>query len=119
MPLSAKAIGAKTDFIEHQTDLRWLMAYAASLGDINPQYLDTTGPTVAHPVFPVCLEWPAILATRQLAQMTGLTDAEAAKGVHASHDLHLYRPIVAGETLRTQTTVIDARGIRPGAAFVM
>ena len=119
MPLSAKAIGAKTDFIEHQTDLRWLMAYAASLGDMNPQYLDTTGPTVAHPVFPVCLEWPAILATRQLAQMTGLTDAEAAKGVHASHDLHLYRPIVAGETLRTQTTVIDARGIRPGAAFVM
>jgi acyl dehydratase len=51
--------------------------------------------------------------------MTGLTDAEAAKGVHASHDLHLYRPIVAGETLRTQTTVIDARAIRPGAAFVM
>lgn len=119
MPLSAKAIGTQTDFIEHQTDLRWLMAYAASLGDLNPQYLDTTGPTIAHPVFPVCLEWPAILATRQLAQMTGLTDAEAAKGVHASHDLHLYRPIVAGETLRTQTTVIDARAIRPGAAFVM
>ena len=119
MPLSSEAIGAQTDFIEHQTDRRWLMAYAASLGDMNPQYLDTTGPTVAHPVFPVCLEWPAILATRQLAQMTGLTDAEAAKGVHASHDLHLYRPIVAGETLRTQTTVIDARAIRPGAAFVM
>lgn len=119
MPLSSEAIGAQTDFIEHQTDRRWLMAYAASLGDMNPQYLDTTVPTVAHPVFPVCLEWPAILATRQLAQMTGLTDAEAAKGVHASHDLHLYRPIVAGETLRTQTTVIDARAIRPGAAFVM
>jgi acyl dehydratase len=119
MPLSSSTVGAQTNFIEHHTDVRWLMAYAASLGDLNPHYMDTTGPTVAHPVFPVCLEWPAILATRELTGMNGLTDIEAAKGVHASHDLHLYRPIVAGESLRTQTTVIETRAIRPGAALVM
>ena len=38
------------------------MAYAASLDDCAPAYLDTAGqPIAAHPVFPVCLEWPAIL----------------------------------------------------------
>lgn len=119
MPLPTGAIGAKTDFIEHQPDSRWLMAYAASLEDLNPHYMNTTKPIVAHPVFPVCLEWPAILATRQLAEMTGLTEVESSKGVHASHDLHIYRPILADERLRTRTTVIDIRAIRPGAALVM
>ena len=119
MPLPTRAIGATTDFIEHRPDPRWLMAYAASLEDLNPHYMDTTKPIVAHPVFPVCLEWPAILATRQLAEMTELTEVESTKGVHASHDLHIYRPILANERLRTRTKVIDVRGTRPGAALVM
>jgi acyl dehydratase len=95
------------------------MAYAAILADLNPRYMDTTKAIVGHPVFPVCLEWPAILATRALAGSRGLTDSESAMGVHAAHDLHLYRPIRADETLRTNATVVDVQGIRPGAASVM
>lgn len=119
MPLSTQTIGTQTQTFEHQVDARWLMAYAASLGDLNPYYMNTTRPIFGHPVFPVCLEWPSILATRELANVGGLTDAESAMGVHATHDLHIFRPIRGEEILRTQATVVDVQGIRPGAASVM
>ena len=52
MPLNTASVGRATDFIEHEVDARWLMAYAASLGDLNPNYMDTAAGTVcAHPVF--------------------------------------------------------------------
>lgn len=119
MPLSTDIIGMQTQTVEHQVDARWLMAYAASLGDLNTHYMDTTKAIAGHPVFPVCLEWPSILETRQLAGRRSLTDTESAKGVHAAHDLHIYRSISAGETLRTKATVVDVQSMRPGAASVM
>ena len=119
MPLSTDIIGEQTQTVEHQVDARWLMAYAASLGDLNTHYMDTTKAIAGHPVFPVCLEWPSILETRQLAGSDSLTDTESAMGVHAAHDLHIYRPISADETLHTKATVVDVQSIRPGAASVM
>jgi len=118
VPLDCRMIGASTDAITHTVDARWIMAHAAGLGDLNPRYLDTAGsaPIVAHPLFPVCLEWPAVLASRRLPGGDSLTPAEAARGVHAAHDLHLYRPIRAGEVLSTRATVVGLTQIKPGAA---
>ena len=117
MPIDYQAIGRSTEFIEHQVDARWLMAYAAGLRDFNAHYLDTEANVVcAHPVFPVCLEWPSILATRNLFG-DQLTQEESSKGVHASHDLHIYRPIMAGEVLRTTAKLIGIRKIKPGAGY--
>jgi acyl dehydratase len=110
-------VGASTPAITHAVDARWLMAYAAGLGDLNPRYLDTqTHPVIAHPVFPVCLEWPAILSSRHLPGYESATPAEGARGVHAAHDLHLFRPIRAGDRLTTHATVIGLEQIKPGAA---
>ena len=49
----------------HDVDERWTMAYAASLGDSRPAYLDTASPdgVVAHPLFAVCVEWPVIVSS--------------------------------------------------------
>lgn len=118
MPLDCRMIGASTDAVTHTVDARWIMAHAAGLGDLNPRYLDTaaSGPIVAHPLFPVCLEWPAVLASRKLPGGDSLTPAEAARGVHAAHDLHIYRPIRADEVLSTQATVVSLEQIKPGAA---
>lgn len=117
MPLNSTIVGASTSALAHEVDARWLMAYAAGLGDQNPLYMDTEAHTVvAHPLFPVCLEWPVQLAARQLDGFGTMTQQEAARGVHASHDLQLYRPIRAGDTVVTQGTCIRAQGIRPGAA---
>lgn len=117
MPLSAEIVGLQTESFEHRVDARWLMAYAAGLGDLSPRYMDTQADiVVAHPVFPVCLEWPAVLDCANLPGSEGVTDAERRRGVHAAHDVHIYRPIRAGETLTTTATVIGMRQIRPGAA---
>lgn len=120
MPLSTEIVGESTKPLTHQIDARWLMAYAAGLGDLNPRYMDTQANTVtAHPVFPVCLEWPVILNTREMAGSQALSAEESARGVHAAHDLHIYRPIRAGDNLITHSTMIGVRPIKPGAAYTM
>lgn len=117
MPLNAAVVGAESRPFEHKADARWLMAYAAGLGDLNPSYLDTAaGDVIAHPVFPVCLEWPAILDCANLPGADTATTEERSRGVHASHDLHILRPIRAGEVLSTKATVVGMEAIRPGAA---
>ena len=117
MPMSTVMVGESTTATTHDVDARWIMAYAAGLGDLNPCYMDTqNNALVAHPVFPVCLEWPVILSSRHVRGYEMLTRAESARGVHAAHDLHLYRPIRAGEKLTTQATIIGLQQIKPGAA---
>jgi acyl dehydratase len=117
VPLDTAMVGASTAPIAHDVDARWIMAYAAGLGDLNPRYLDTHGNAlVAHPVFPVCLEWPVILSCRRLPGSESMTPAEGARGVHAAHDLHLLKPIRPGQRLTTRATVIALQQIKPGAA---
>ena len=120
MPLDKKMIGCQTEEVKHWVDERWLMAYAASLTDLNPIYMDTTaGKIIAHPIFPVCLEWPAILNTRKLTAAGTLSNEESGRGVHAAHDLHIFKPITAGEMLTTKATMIGIEAIKPGGAYTM
>ena len=117
MPYDATLVGHATEPIRHEVDARWIMSYAAGLNDFNPAYLRTDhAKVVAHPLFPVCLEWPTILSSRHLPGSDALTPAEAARSVHAAHDLHILRPISEGETLTTQATVTGMEAIGPGAA---
>lgn len=117
MPIDSSSVGQTTEPVRHAVDARWTMAYAAGLGDFNPRYLDSAGNTlVAHPLFPVCLEWPAVLASRHLPGYRAVSAAEASRGVHAAHDLHLMRPIRPGDRLITTATVVRVRAIKPGAA---
>lgn len=117
MPFSTNMVGATTEASTQAVDERWLMAYSGALGDLNPRYFDTQAlEVVAHPAFPVCLEWPVVLSTRELPGQESVTPEERSRGVHAAHDLHIYQPIRAGERLTTRATVIGLRAIKPGAA---
>jgi acyl dehydratase len=110
-------IGAQAPSITHSVDARWIMAYAAAIRDLNPSYIDTTaGLVMGHPLFPVCLEWPAIIASRELPGFEDCSAAERSRGVHAAHDLHIYQPLVAGEVYETRATITDLKQIKPGAA---
>ena len=96
------------------------MAYAAALGDSMPCYMDTVRGVIAHPMFPVCFEWPVQLAMRaQFEQATSLTRADAMRAVHATHDAVLYRTIRPPERLTTQLTVAGVERRKPGAYMVM
>lgn len=116
MPLNTRMIGESTAPFIHDVDARWLMAYAAGIGDLNPRYLETQAQTlVAHPMFPVCLEWPAVLAARRLPGYESTTAEEGARGVHAAHDVFIHRPIHAGMRLATRATVVGLEEKAPGA----
>ncbi len=94
------------------------MAYAAALGDALACYMDTNRGVLAHPLFPVCFEWPVQVAMREQFEKSTLTHREAMRGVHATHDMLLYRAIRPPETLTTQSTVAGVERRRPGAYMV-
>ena len=105
------------DAMVHDVDARWTMAYASALGDYQPHYLDTTRPDgiVAHPLFSVCPEWPVIVKSRELSERLGITRAEVLTGVHATHDLTIYRLARPGDVLSTSLEMAGLVNIRPGA----
>jgi acyl dehydratase len=115
--LPASAVGITVGPREHEVDARWLMAYAAALGESAPEYFDTTRPggILAHPLFPVCYEWPLALDVRAKA----LPDDVAVRGVHATHRLTLHRPARAGDRLSTTATVAALEPRTPGAYLVL
>ena len=113
MSLSSATVGSIGEAFISKVDARWAMSYAAGLGDYLPCYMDTrrSEGVVAHPLFPVCFEWPAMLATRDSA----LKREEALRGVHATHDLVIHRLVRPEDTLTTQATVVGVEQRKPGA----
>ena len=114
--IDAGIVGLSVGPLASTVDARWLMAYAAALGATDPRYYDTATPDgpLAHPLFPVCYEWPAALALRARA----IDDALAARSVHATHALLLHRPPRAGDSLRTTGRVIAVERRRSGTLVV-
>ncbi len=115
MPLNSAMVGRKTRRFRHDVDARWLMAYAAALGETLPCYFDTRTPVVAHPLFPVCVEWPVVLDARYLEGAQSLTAREGASGVHATHDVVLHAPITSGMEVFTTASVVAIESRKPGA----
>jgi acyl dehydratase len=119
MPLESSIVGITGAPIVSEIDSRWTMAYAAALGDAMPCYMDTNRTVLAHPMFPVCFEWPVQVAMRaQFEKSSTLTRDEAMRAVHATHDTVLYRPIRPPERLTTQLTVVGVQRLTPGAYMV-
>jgi acyl dehydratase len=117
MPLASSIVNTASEPAASEIDARWTMAYAAALGDSLSAYVDTLRPLefVAHPMFPVCFEWPLIVAMRRLFKTNLLTDEEATRGVHATHDLIIHRAIRPPETLHTRLVVAGVERRKPGA----
>lgn len=120
MPLDSRMVGQRSEAVTHDVDARWTMAYAAGLGDTLPGYFDTTAndPVLAHPLFPVCLEWQ-VRIDGSSDGIPGLRRDEVGRGVHATHDLHIHRPIRAGDRLTTVATTIGIEQRKPGAYRVV
>jgi acyl dehydratase len=119
MPIGSSIVGSAGVPLVAEIDSRWTMAYAAALGDAIPLYLDTNRGVIAHPMFPVCFEWPVQVAMRaQFEKSTSLTRDEAMRGVHATHDTVLHRAIRPPERLTTRLTVAGVERRTPGAYMV-
>ena len=73
MPLPSSFVGTSSEPRVAEIDPRWSMAYAAALDDLMPCYMDTRAPQqfLAHPMFPVCFEWPVVVSTGTTASECG------------------------------------------------
>jgi len=108
--------GTEVGALSTSLDARWLMAYAAALGLDDPRYFDTLakdGP-IAHPLFSVCYEWPAVLALRAKA----VRESWALRGVHSTHHVIIHRPPAASDRLLTRAQIIVVRPSRAGTLVV-
>lgn len=117
MAIPTNLVGTGVAPMEHRVDERWTMAYAASLGDMAPCYLDTTSPggVVAHPLFAVCPEWPVIVNGREDMEQLGVPLGEIRTGVHATHDTIIHRLVRPGDVLMTSMETVAMVKIKPGA----
>ena len=114
--LSTEIVGVSVGPLRQVVDARWLMAYAAALGETDAGYFDTLTPAGprAHPLFPVCYEWPAAVALRDRTIPAELQP----QGVHALHHVIVHRPPRAGDSLRTTARVIDVAPRRSGTLVI-
>ena len=92
------------------------MAYSAALGETDPRCYDTAAPggVLAHPLFPVCYEWPVSRPIRQIPELR----EHFPRLVHAEHDLALHRPVRQGDRLKTTARILSVQGRKPGAFVV-
>jgi acyl dehydratase len=112
LAIPSSILGREAGPFRAAIDARWLMAYAAAAGLRHPSYFDTTtadGP-LAHPLFPVCYEWPLLVDIRDRA----IGEAAAPFGVHASHRLVLHRLPRAGDIVTTAARVLSVTSRRSG-----
>lgn len=112
LELPVGLVGASMGPSVQAIDARWLMAYAAALGETDAAFFDTRRPAGlhAHPLFPVCYEWPLAVAMR-----AALPEAVAIRSVHATHDLRIHRAPRDGDRLSVRATIARAEARRSGA----
>jgi acyl dehydratase len=114
LKLSSAIVGQAAGPLEHEVDARWLMAYSAGLGEADPRYYDTARGVLAHPLFPVCYEWPVAQPLRALPALKPLFP----QLLHAQHDLVIHRPPRAGDVLRVAARIVAVTQRKPGAFVV-
>ncbi|MEZ5077501.1 MAG: MaoC family dehydratase N-terminal domain-containing protein [Solirubrobacterales bacterium] len=104
--------------VRHDVDERWLMAYAAGVRDTSSALfdLDRPGGIVAHPVFPVCVEWPLM---RDGAVGLEFDDGDPAEGLHSGHEIRWHRPIRAGDRLFTRGRLRSVEQKKSGVLAVV
>ncbi|MBI2202789.1 MAG: MaoC family dehydratase N-terminal domain-containing protein, partial [Candidatus Rokubacteria bacterium] len=115
-PIRAAIVGSEVGPFTQTVDARWLMAYAAGLGETDARYYDTLGShgPAAHPLFPVCYEWPVALEIRAKT----IADELAPLSVHATHHVVIHRAPRAGDRLLTSARVIAIGRRRRGTLVV-
>jgi acyl dehydratase len=103
--------------VEHTVDERRLRAFAAGVGDVSAPLFDLDSPDgiVAHPIFPVVLEWPLVVAGPPGLR---LDDDAVHAGLHVSHEIAWHRPIRPGDTLRTTGRIETLEGRSAGLLAV-
>lgn len=114
--IPAKVVGLEVGAVSQTLDARWLMAYAAGIGEADPRYYDTQKPggPVAHPMFTASYEWTVAHTLRAKT----LKPEMLAAGVHTSHHLVIHRRPEASDRLLTRGQILGIKPVRSGTLVV-
>lgn len=113
--LFAADVGVRTIATTTLLSARYLMGYAAGIGDANPAYYDDTAAqgVMAHPGICFSLQWKSRFKPDRVPNLRA-----APFGVHASTDLRLHRPFCMGDAITTQGGIVAMRKVRPGVFVI-
>jgi acyl dehydratase len=112
-----------TDFRDRtvEIDERGLMAFAAGAGDARPELVDTAraGGIIAHPVFPVAIEWLSLQDVHAELRQRGLGRDQALLASPLDYDLGWHRRIRPGDVLQVHVSVTAAQSTPDGVALTV
>jgi acyl dehydratase len=119
MPITAGMLDRTGAVATDDVEDRWLMNYAASVGDATATYFDNRdGRTLpGHPAYVSHLEWDAISNLHE--GLGELTDEERLRGVHSFNHTQLARPIRSGDKLTALASVVGIEQRRSGARLTI
>ena len=119
MPLFQSMVGRSGGPAIETVEPRWLMNYAASMGDMMPVYYDTLAskPIPAHPAYVSHLEWDAI--SRLYDELPEINAADRLRSLHIFNDTTLHNPIQAGDRLSSEATVVGIESGRSGVRLTV
>lgn len=121
MPLSSAIVDARFRQRTHEIDARRLMAFAAGAGDARPELIDTARPggIVAHPLYPIALEWLSLRDVAAEMRQQGARWHEVLLAVPFDYDLHWYGTIRPGDVLHVGVRVTAAQPTPDGVALTI
>ena len=98
MKLTSDFVGAALKEHTCRIGARWMMNYAAAIGDPNPLYFNDERPggIIAPPLFPVAMTWPIIENIADYIEAEGFPREILFTQVHYTEHLSIHRPLTPG-----------------------
>jgi len=107
MELGSNFVGAGLKEYACHVSARWIMNYAASIGDSNPLYFDDERPEgiIAPPLFPVAITWPVIEGIADNIESKEFPREIILTQVHYTEHLRCHRPVKPGDNVTIKGTI--------------
>jgi acyl dehydratase len=121
MKLSSDFAGAALKVHTCRVSARWMMNYAAAIGDPNPLYFHDERPEgiIAPPLFPVAMTWPIIENISDYIEAEGFPGEILLTQVHYTEHLQVHRPVTPGGNITIRGTIAAIAPHRAGTHVVI
>jgi hypothetical protein len=121
MKLTSDFVGAALKEHTCRIGARWMMNYAAAIGDPNPLYFNDERPggIIAPPLFPVAMTWPIIENIADYIEAVGFPKEILLTQVHYSEHLSIHRPVAPGGPVKIRGVIAAILPHRAGTHVVI
>jgi acyl dehydratase len=121
MNLSSSFVGTRLKNSSCAVSARWIMNYAAAIGDPNPLYFndELPGGIIAPPLFPVAVTWPLIEHITDYIESADFPKEIIFTQVHFTEHLRIHRPVRPGDNLAIRGEIAAILPHRAGTHVVI